>query len=148
MNFKVVIPRPECLRRMSSGFGWVDHRLVRQGYTSSLSAEAQALYLFLVTVANESGLSWYSDEKLCQQSNLSGRLLDSARRELFACSLVAYSRPVYQVLELPFAHRNRGIPVTLDRTVEEAEPSAQNKRFEQTLTIEEIFRQMAGGGRK
>ena len=43
MNFKVVIPRPECLRRMSSGFGWVDHRLVRQGYTSHLSAEAQAL---------------------------------------------------------------------------------------------------------
>ena len=148
MNFKVVIPRPECLRRMSSGFGWVDHRLVRQGYTSHLSAEAQALYLFLVTVANESGLSWYSEEKLCQQSNLSRRLLDSARKELAACSLVAYSRPVYQVLELPCAHRERGESATLDMPCEEAKEAARTQRFEQALTIEEIFRQMAEGGRK
>ena len=145
MNFKVVIPRPECLRRMSSGFGWVDHRLVRQGYTSHLSAEAQALYLFLITVANESGLSWYSEEKLCQQSNLSGPQLDSARKELAACSLVAYSRPVYQVLELPCAHRHHEESATVDMPCEEAEAAARPQRFEQPLTIEEIFRRMANG---
>lgn len=145
MNFKVVIPRPDCLRRMSSGFGWVDHRLVRHGYTSHLSIEAQALYLFLVTVANESGLSWYSDEKLCQQSNLSGHQLDSARKELAACSLVAYSRPVYQVLELPCAHRSCGEPAAVDMPFEQAKTVSPPQRFEQTLAMEEIFRRMANG---
>lgn len=139
MKFNVAIPRPDRLRSAPSGFGWVDHRLVRLGYTSHLSVEAQALYLFLVTVANESGLSWYSDETLCRQGNLSRRQLDSARQELAACSLVAYSRPVYQVLELPRAPGSRA---AADGPPGEAEDA---RRLGQALTLEEIFRRMENG---
>jgi hypothetical protein len=144
MKFKVAIPRPDRLRGAPSGFGWVDHRLVRLGYTSHLSVEAQALYLFLVTVANESGLSWYSDETLCRQGNLSRRQLDSARRELAACSLVAYSRPVYQVLELPRAPGRREEPAA-DEPSGEAEGAPRPRRLGQALTLEEIFRRMENG---
>jgi hypothetical protein len=145
MSFKVVIPRPDRLRRVPSGFGWVDHRLVRRGHTSRLSAEAQALYLFLVTVANESGLSWYSDGRLCQQGNLSGRQLDSARGELVARSLVAHARPVYQVLELPDPHGD-GVSSSPDVSAAEAEPAVTSRRLGRTLTIQEILRQMTEGG--
>ncbi len=142
MSFRVIIPHPECLRRISSGFGWVDHRLVRQGFTSRLSLEAQTLYLFLVTVANESGLSWYSDEKLCQQSNLSARLLDSARKELLSCSLLAYSPPVYQLLEIPGISRLSKLSVNTQEPDKKLIPEVRHKRFEESLSIDEILRQI------
>lgn len=65
-----MIPRPERLRRAPSGFGWVDHRFVRHGYSARLGSGSLALYLFMVTVANEDGLSWYSSEKLCPLTGL------------------------------------------------------------------------------
>ncbi len=37
-------------RRLPEGFGWVDHRLVRENVIENFSAESLALYLFLITV--------------------------------------------------------------------------------------------------
>jgi len=95
------IPRPDRIRRIPSGFGWVDHRFVREGHVRMLSRESLVLYLFLVTVADENGISWYSDEKLCLLTGLAAPELAAARRQLAETSLMSYSRPVYQVLELP-----------------------------------------------
>lgn len=97
------IPRPDRIRRVPAGFGWVDHRFVREGHVRLLSRESLVLYLFLVTVADGNGISWYSDEKLCQLTGLEAHELSTARRQLAGYSLVTYSRPVYQVLELPSA---------------------------------------------
>ena len=41
----------ERIRRISGGFGWVDHRLVRNGYVDACSHLALATYLFLITVS-------------------------------------------------------------------------------------------------
>jgi len=97
------IPRPDRIRHIPSGFGWVDHRFVREGHVRLLSRESLVLYLFLVTVADENGISWYSDEKLCFLTGLTAQEVASARRQLAESSLASYSRPVYQVLELPRA---------------------------------------------
>jgi len=43
----------------------VDQRLVQERYIDQLSHEACALYLFLVTVADAQGLSFYADRSLC-----------------------------------------------------------------------------------
>ena len=43
---------PQRLRRVPSQFSWVDHRLVRDRHICRCSAQALALYLFLVTVAD------------------------------------------------------------------------------------------------
>jgi hypothetical protein len=59
-----------------------------------------ALYLFLVTVADGSGLSYYSDQGICQLLPLDGAALSRARRELLAAGLIAYQKPLYQVLAL------------------------------------------------
>ena len=53
--------RPERLRAVSRRFSWVDHRLVRERHVERCPSEALALYLFLVTVADAKGLSYFGD---------------------------------------------------------------------------------------
>jgi len=87
-------------RRIPEFFSWVDHRLVRDGHISLCSHEALALYLFLVTVADADGLSYYSDASAGRMLNMSAAMLAGARRELTGGGLISYCRPLYQVLAL------------------------------------------------
>jgi len=88
------------LRKVPNQFSWVDQRLVRERYIDQLSPEACALYLFLVTVADAQGLSFYSEQSLCQRLSMAPAVLRQARQALIACALVAYQHPLYQVLAL------------------------------------------------
>jgi hypothetical protein len=81
-------------------FSWVDQRFVRERYIDQLSHEACTLYLFLVTVADAQGLSFYSEQSLCQRFSMTPTVLRQARQALIACALVAYQSPLYQVLAL------------------------------------------------
>lgn len=101
------IINPRRLRRIREGFGWVDHRLVRKGYLRKHSREALALYLFLITVADSDGLSYYSEESLCEHLNFKPSELWSSRLELVDAGLLAYRRPFYQVLSLPSKNKER-----------------------------------------
>jgi hypothetical protein len=74
--------------------------LVRERYIDQLTPEACALYLFLVTVADAQGLSYYADSSLGQRLSLSAPLLRQARQALIQQGLVAYRHPLYQVLAL------------------------------------------------
>lgn len=91
---------PQRRRRIPPQFSWVDHRLVRDGHVQGRSADALALYLFLVTVSDADGLSWYSEAELCRQLSLSALRLQRARAELNQVELIAYRKPLYQVLDL------------------------------------------------
>ena len=91
---------PERSRRMPSSFSWVDHRLVRDRYISRCSSEALALYLFLVTVADAEGLSYYSDSSIGKYLTMHLQTVRKARRELGIAGLIAYQEPLYQVLGL------------------------------------------------
>src|SRR5215831_1138161 len=91
------------LRTIPRQFSWVDQRLVRERYIDQLSHAACTLYLFLVTVADAQGLSYYADPSLCQRLSLSGPELYQARQTLITRGLVAYQRPLYQVLALDAA---------------------------------------------
>jgi hypothetical protein len=88
------------LRQVPNQFSWVDQRLVRERYIDHLSHEACALYLFLVTVADAQGVSFYADRSLCQRLSMALPVLRQARQALITCGLVAYERPLYQVLAL------------------------------------------------
>jgi hypothetical protein len=95
----------------------VDQRLVRERYIDQLSHQACALYLFLVTVADAQGLSYYADAALCQRLSLSGAELHHARQALMTRGLVAYQRPLYQVLALdpaPMQATPSALPVAAD----------------------------------
>ena len=88
------------IRRVPSGFGWVDHRVVREHYVERCSHGALALYLFLVTVSDGDGVSWWSERSLSDRLGMDIDRLRQARAELEAADLVAYEHPVWQVLEL------------------------------------------------
>jgi hypothetical protein len=90
----------ERLRQVPPQFSWIDHRLVRDRRMAGRSADSLALYLFLVTVADGQGLSYYSDLGICQLLPLDAVGLARARQELIAARLIAYQRPLYQVLAL------------------------------------------------
>ena len=85
---------------MPRQFSWVDQRLVRERIIDQLSHEACTLYLFLVTVADAQGLSSYADRTLSQRLSMSMAQLGQARHTLITHHLLAYRRPLYQVLAL------------------------------------------------
>jgi hypothetical protein len=95
--------RPLCLhrlRKVPKQFSWVDQRLVRDRHIDQLSHEACTLYLFLVTVADAQGLSFYSDLAVCRRLSMAHLALHKARQALIQHGLVAYDKPLYQVLAL------------------------------------------------
>lgn len=102
---EIRIPCRSRLRRVPSRFSWVNQRLVTDGHMRRLSTGAGCLYLFLVTVGNHQGISWYGDERIRQEAGLSQPELEAARRELIDRDLLAFEVPFYQVLSLPERER-------------------------------------------
>jgi len=98
------------LRQTPRQFSWIDQRLVRERYIDRLSHGACALYLFLLTVADAQGLSYYAEPTLCQRLSMSPAALRQARQDLIAHQLVAYRRPLYQVLALGAPHTQGAEP--------------------------------------
>jgi len=106
----------------------VDHRLVRERFIESITHSAAALYLFLITVADCQGLSFYSDASVMSRLSMDALTLDEARRNLIASGLIAFNSPLYQVLSLdPPPDSPARVP--LDRPV----------------AIGQLFKQMMGG---
>lgn len=91
---------PERIRQIPAHFSWVDHRLVRERYIERCDACAAALYLFLVTVADAQGLSYYADASLARHLSMAPARLEMARSDLIRIGLIAWQRPIYQVLAL------------------------------------------------
>jgi len=100
MKVKKRILCAQRLRKVPPQFSWVDQRLVRQGYVQGCEPAALALYLVLVTVADAQGLSYYSDPSLERMLRLDHARLSAARAQLCQLGLVAYEKPLYQVLAL------------------------------------------------
>ena len=94
------LPNPNRCRQIPPHFSWIDHRLVREHYFERCSSDALALYLFLVTVADARGISYYSHNSLLKQMTISTMRLTQARIELININLIAYQHPLYQVLSI------------------------------------------------
>lgn len=118
---------PHMVRSVPEQFSWVDHRLVQERYIDCLSHGAAALYLFLVTVSDARGLSYYGDKTLEKRLNMEAGELKCARDALVRQRLIAYSKPLYQILSLD--HQRQEVAV-------DEEPCA----------IGDILRQEMGGG--
>ena len=89
------------LREIPNGFGWVDHRLLRDGHIRNCSSDALALYLLLVCAADGQGLSYYGDGLVCSILGWSHGRLESARKCLMDRDIVDFEAPLYQLLEIP-----------------------------------------------
>lgn len=88
------------VRRVPAQFSWVDQRLVRDRHLDHLDVYAAALYLFLVTVADTQGLSWYGDASTARRLSIDEARLRRARDDLIHAGLLAYASPLHQLLAL------------------------------------------------
>ncbi len=93
--------RPERLRQVPEQFSWVDQALVQRHFIDRCDARAAALYLFLVTVSDAQGLSYYGESTLVARLHLNAEELAAARAQLIKIELIAFQAPLYQVLALP-----------------------------------------------
>lgn len=98
---------PNRIRTIPKQFSWVDHRLVRNHYIEQCCHAAAALYLFLVTVADAKGLSYHGDPTIAQRLNMNTQTLASARSQLIQIGLIAFQKPLYQVLSLEPPHHTQ-----------------------------------------
>ena len=129
MNKKIL--RPDRLRQVPAQFSWVDHRLVRDNFLRHADPAAWALYLVLVTVADAQGLSYYSDATLSHLLKMEVVTLTRCRQQLVTADLVAYQKPLYQVLALPLA-QTASLP--------------SGPRTGQPLSLADILRRARQGG--
>ena len=91
------------LRRIPGQFSWIDQRLVFEGHLARCDAHAAALYLLLLTVADAQGLSYWGDARVMRLLSTTAARLARAREDLLRLGLIAYERPLYQVLALDAA---------------------------------------------
>ena len=95
------------LRKVPSQFSWVDQRLVREHRISDCTVTGAALYLFLVTVADAQGLSYFGDASIARYLGMEVADVAAARENLIGADLIAYKKPLYQVLSLEAAPEKR-----------------------------------------
>jgi len=86
---------------MPPQFAPVDRRLVYDKHVCHMSHHQIVLYLFLQCVSDAQGLSYYSDERICEYLHLDLGELREARQGLVRGQHVLYRRPMYQLLDLP-----------------------------------------------
>lgn len=96
---------PEGVRQIPKQFSWLDHRLIRDHHIEQCSHPAAALYLFLVTVGDSRGLSYYADDSIIRHLSMDRITLERARQNLIRIGLIAWQKPLYQVLSLEIAEK-------------------------------------------
>ena len=108
-----VPPFPEIVRRPGGrGFGWLDARILHDGWLARLGADAIAVITFLSLAADARGASFYGRERMAATLGIERSSLDRALHRLLEIGLIAH-RPwraghrdgVWQVLPLPAASR-------------------------------------------
>lgn len=143
------------LRRVPAQFSWVDHRLIRERRLSGVPVCGWALYLFLVTVGDEQGLSYYSDSSICGHLSITSAELGQARQSLLTAALIAWEAPLYQVLQLPKAaaktasrwHKSKSAhaeSICVQQT--QGIPSAEEGRAESLRLAQTLSELLKGGG--
>ena len=98
---------PERVRKVPKSFSWIDHRLVSDRHIERFSHAASMLYLFLVCVGDDKGLSYYGDQSLMKKLAMDQTIFETARSDLIRMGLIAWQKPLYQVLCLGPAGKAR-----------------------------------------
>jgi hypothetical protein len=96
------------VRRPGRAFGWLDARLVRDGWLARLGPDATAVMTFLALVADRHGASFYGRDKMAAAVGHDRGALDRALALLLSLGLVdqrswspGHPDGVWQLLPLP-----------------------------------------------
>jgi hypothetical protein len=88
-------------RCIQGSFAFIQHRFLRDGFWQKLSVQELVLYFFLILVANDKGLSYYSYEKILAITGLNLDEYIQARDGLIDKDLLAFDGRLFQILSLP-----------------------------------------------
>lgn len=86
-----IVPDPSHVRTIRGSFGWIDHRLLRDGHLEQMGLPEIALYLFLVLAADRHGVSYYRLEYISKILGLSEDDFHLARRRLLEKHFIAFT---------------------------------------------------------
>jgi len=127
---------PQRVRKIIGSFAFIEHRFLRDGFLQGLSHHELLLYLFLVLVADRSGLSYYSYDKVCTLLRFSLEEYLVARDALIQKDLIAFDGHLFQVLSLP---QRSALPPP--------RPIRRREEFEQSdpATIRQLITHSLGG---
>ncbi|MFH2219596.1 MAG: hypothetical protein ABII68_08050 [Pseudomonadota bacterium] len=116
------------IRKVPKQFSWIDHRLVRDRHIEKFTHPAAALYLFLVTVGDVDGLSYYGDKSVMKRLCMDQSTLQIARSNLIQNGMIAWQKPIYQVLSLDISdtakRSSMGQPLSLGSILKKAREEA------------------------
>lgn len=101
MTIKKKVLNPDRVRRIHSGFSFIPHRFLADGFLAALHQMEILLYLFLVLASDRHGLSFYSYDTICSLLQMDLDQYIKARNGLINKDLIAFDGAVFQVLELP-----------------------------------------------
>lgn len=127
-------PHPELRRVPSSRFGWLEVRLLDEGWLAHAGPEATAVLTLLALVADRRGASYWSRSRMVHALALPRDRLDQALQHLLALGLVAH-RPwkpgdpdgVWQLLPLAPAPPRTGTenPESLGSLLKDLRPGTE-----------------------
>jgi hypothetical protein len=101
---------PRRVRYPKGAYGWVELKVVTSGRLEQLGSEAALTYLFLCTVGNMLGLSFWSRPRMARTLGLSLEAVEIAIRRLREGDLIATNGRVVQILPLEAAVQGDGKP--------------------------------------
>ncbi len=92
---------PGRVRKIEGSFAFIEHRFLRKGFWTTLSHHELLLYFFLILVADQQGISYYSYDHICKATGLLLEEYLQARDGLINNNLLAFDGYFFQVLSLP-----------------------------------------------
>jgi len=107
-------PRPELRRKPEVGFGWIDQRMLHDGWLKAIGSDACAVLILLAIAADERGASFYGRARMGSLLGMDLCRIDEALSCLLDLELVAM-RPwrqghkdgVWQLLPIPLQETQR-----------------------------------------
>ncbi len=84
----------------------------------------------MVTVGDAKGMSYYGDKTIIKYLSMDQNALDDARANLLRIGLIAWQKPLYQVLALDTAKREKPAP---------------RSNMDNALCLEDIFKMASEG---
>ena len=101
-------PKPAFVRKPQHAFGWLDARLLSDGWLRESGPHGGALLVLLAIAADRRGASFYSRDRMASALAMTREQVDAALTRLLELQLVAFKpwRPrcndgVWQLLPLP-----------------------------------------------